>query len=103
MPLLPNALTLKLIRTIPPPFHRLSKPARKFIHTRDITPSCKNILSDFDLFLLDGKFLLLLLLLLYYYEKKFRDDISGSRENMTRVTKEARKVESTNCIFSRGG
>ena len=71
MPLLPNALTLKLIRTIPPPFHRLSKPARKFIHTRDITPSCKNILSDFDLFLLDGKFLLLLLLLLLYFEFLF--------------------------------
>lgn len=39
----------------------------------------------------------------YYYEKKFRDNISRSRKNMTRVTKEARKVESTNCIFSRGG
>lgn len=24
-------------------------------------------------------------------------------KNMTRVTKEGRKVESTNCIFSRGG
>lgn len=65
MPLLPNALTLKLIRTIPPPFHRLSKLARKFIHARDITPSCKSFLSDSDLFLLE------FLLLLLYFEFLF--------------------------------
>lgn len=66
MPLLPNALTLKLIRTIPPPFHRLSKPARKFIHTRDITPSCKKFLKRFW-FIFTRIFIIIIIFRIFIY------------------------------------